>query len=62
MLKCEKGLRAGVSDNVDNDFLFTFFSRPGQSQRLLYKHLRHLLINSVMVCENIFASPPHPNV
>ena len=37
------------------------FSRPGRSQGLLFKHLCNSLINSVMVCENIFTAPPYPN-
>ena len=43
----------------------SFISKPGQSQGLLYKHLCasfiHLVSHSVMVCENIFMTPPGPN-
>ena len=39
--------------------------RPGRSQGLVYKHLCnsfiHSVIHSVMVCENIFLTPPRPN-
>ena len=43
-------------------FLFVVFSRPRQSQGLLYNHLRHWLIHSLshwlILCENIFTAPP----
>ena len=39
----------------------TILSRPGQSHELLFKHLCNSLINSVMICENIFTMPPRPN-
>ena len=37
------------------------FSRPGRSQGLLYKHLRHSFSHSVMICENIFTALPRFN-
>ena len=42
-------------------FLDKIFSRLGQSQGLLYKHLCNKLTDSVIICENIFTVPPCPN-
>ena len=42
--------------------LFFIFSRPGQSQGLLDKHLCISFSHSVMVCENINTTPPQPSI
>ena len=46
-------------------FFWNLFSRPRQSQRLLYKHLCysfiHYFIESLILCKNIFLAPPCPN-
>ena len=56
----------GLPDIVVTPSTPKVFSRPRQSQRLLYKHLCNSFIHSVghsvMVCENIFMSPPRPKL